>query len=128
VQRNDQSEFVGPHRSATDSHLPVSRAATEEIDRPEIPIEVCLFCSENGIEREIEETIDLARRHFTLIGEPSFEVVDDPEHGESYVGVHIRAQGGPEDIFRRRRVFSDAFRDSVGREKRRLINLIYHAV
>jgi len=87
-----------------------------------------VFCSRNGIEREIEETIDLARRHFALAGKPSFEVVDDPEHGESYVGLHIWAQGSPEDVFRRGRAFSDAFRSSVDREKRLLNNVIYHAV
>jgi hypothetical protein len=128
VPQNDQSEFLGPHRAQNDSHGQVSRSSTEEVDRPEIPIEARVFCSRNGIEREIEETIDLARKHFALVGEPSFEVVDDPEHGESYVGLHIWARGVPEDVFRRRRVFSDAFRDSIGREKRRLINVIYHAV
>jgi hypothetical protein len=128
VRRNDPSEFVVPGRPQTDSHAQVSRSPTEEIDRPEIPIEVRRFCSENGIEREIAETIDLAGRHFALAGEPSFEVVHDPDHGESYVGVHIRARGGPEDVFRRSRAFSDSFRGSVDREKRRLINVIYHAV
>jgi hypothetical protein len=128
VPRNYQSEFVGPHRPQIDSQGRDSRSSTEEVDHPEIPIEVRVFCSRNGIEREVAETIDLARRHFPLAGEPSLEVVEDPEHGESYVGLHLWARGGPEDVFRRSRAFSDAFRDSVGREKRRLINVIYHAV
>ncbi len=128
VQQNAQSEFVVAHRSQIGSHGQVSRSATEEVDRLEIPIEVRAFCSRNGIESEIEATIDLARRHFALGDKPSFEVVDDPEHGESYVGVHIRARGQPEDVFRQGRAFWESFRDSVGPEKRRLINVIYHAV
>ncbi len=128
VQQDDPSEFVVPHRPPVDSHGQVSRSPTEEVDRPQVPIEVRVFCSRNGIEREIEETIDLARRHFAVVDRPSFEVVEDPEHGESYVGVHIRARGRPEDVFRQGRAFWDSFRDSVGPEKRRWINLIYHAV
>jgi hypothetical protein len=54
VQQNDQREFVVPHRPETDSRLQVSRSPAEELDRPEIPIEVSLFCPGNGIEREIE--------------------------------------------------------------------------
>jgi hypothetical protein len=127
VQQNDRSEFVVPHRPRIDSHCRLSRSPTEEVDRPEIPIEVRAFCSRNGIDREIEETIELARRHFALVDEPSFEIVDDPEHGESYVGVQIRARGQPEDLFRQGRAFWDSFRDSVSPEKRRWINLISHA-
>jgi hypothetical protein len=128
VQQNDQSEFVVPHMPRIDSHGQASGSPTEALDRPEIPIEVRAFCSQSSIEHEIEETIDLARRHFALAGKPSFEVVDDPEHGESYVAVHICARGEPEDVFRQGRAFWDSFRDSVGPEQRRRINLIYHAV
>src|SRR5215813_9690851 len=99
VRQNHQSDFVVPHRPQIDSHGRVSRSPTDGVDRPEIPIEVRAFCSRNGIEREIEETIELSRRHFALAGEPSCEVVDDPEHGESYVGVHMWARGGPEVVF-----------------------------
>src|SRR5262245_61726809 len=85
VQQDDQSGFVVPRRPGFASHGQVSDSPTEAVDRPEIPSEVRVFCSRNGIEREIEETIDLARSHFALERKPSFEVVDDPEHGESYV-------------------------------------------
>jgi hypothetical protein len=128
VQQNDRGEFVAPHLPQIDPHGQVSRSPAEAVDRPDIPIEVRALCTRNGIEREIEGAIDLARRHFALAGNPSFEVVDDSEYGECYVGLQIWALGGAEEVFRRRRAFSDAFRDSVGREPRRLINVIYHAV
>ena len=128
VVRESRRDLVEPHQPQTESHRLASRTPTEGIDRPEIPIEVRGFCTQNGIDREVEEAIDLARQHFTLAREPRFEVVDDPEHGESYVGIHIWVCGQPDDVFRRRRAYSDSFADAVGREKRRLINIIYHAV
>ena len=64
VQQDDPSEFVVPHRPPVHCHGRGRTLPDEEVDRPEVPIEVRVFCSRNGIEREIEETIDLARINF----------------------------------------------------------------
>jgi hypothetical protein len=86
------------------------------------------FCARNGIEREVMQTLDLAKRHFSRFGEPSFVLVDDPETHASYLAIHVDVTGDSEVVFRRSESFFDDFVTSIDRNKQRLISLVYHAI
>jgi hypothetical protein len=94
--------------------------------RSEIPNEVREFCTRKQINDELEQTIALARRHFALAGNLRFQVVDDLDCGEHYVGIHIQAEGQPEDVFQQSEAFLDSFLDQVETAKQKHISLIYH--
>jgi hypothetical protein len=85
------------------------------------------FCARKQIEDEVHATIRLARVHFAIVGEPVFRVVNDPDCGEYYVGIHVRAEGRPEHVFRQSEAFLDSFLESIDPHKQRFINLIYHS-
>jgi hypothetical protein len=103
-------------RQANDELRPSARLASA----------VRAFCAEKQIEAEVQATIRLARRHFTIVGEPTFRVVNDPDCGEHYLGIHVRAEGRPEQVFRQSEAFLNSFLKSVDPGKQGYINLIYH--
>jgi hypothetical protein len=105
-----------------------SRPADGEV-RPSARLtgEVREFCARKQIEDEVHATIRLARDHFAIVGEPVFRVVNDPDCGEHYVGIHVRAEGRPEDVFRQSEAFLDSFVHSIDPHKQGFINLIYHS-
>jgi len=86
------------------------------------------FCARNRIEREVVQTLDLAKKHFSFLGQPSFEVVDDPESRENYLAIHVGVSGEPHQVFLRSETFLDDFVTSIDSSKQPLINLVYHAI
>jgi hypothetical protein len=103
-----------------------ARLADDEV-RPSARLvgEVREFCAQEQIENEVHATIHLAREHFAIVGEPVFQVVIDPDCGEHYVGIHVRAEGQTEHVFRQSEAFLDSFLESIDQHKQRYINLIY---
>lgn len=81
----------------------------------------------NRIEHEVRQTLTLARRHFSLVGQPSFKIVDDPECHENYLAIHVDVSGEPELVFQRSEDFLDEFVTAIDKSKQRLISLVYHA-
>jgi hypothetical protein len=88
--------------------------------------EVREFLIQKQIEDEVRTTLSLASRHFTIVGEPAFDIVNDPDCGEHYVGIHVRAEGRPEQVFRQSQAFLDSFLDRIEPTKQKYINLVYH--
>jgi hypothetical protein len=91
-----------------------------------LPLEVREFLVQKQIEDEVRATLALARKYFTIVSEPTFRVVDDPECDEHYVAIDVRADGNTEDVFRQSDTFLDSFVRSIDPSKQRYINLIYH--
>jgi hypothetical protein len=129
MSRDTVFDFA-PEAEVTPNHFPNQTeddtSAMGIHDTTEIPSEVREFCARKPINLELEQTIVLANRHFAMIGKPRFQVVDDPECGEHYVGIHIQAEGQPEDVFRKSESFFDSFLDRIEPEKQKHISLIYH--
>jgi hypothetical protein len=88
--------------------------------------EVHEFLVQRQIEDEVRMTLSLARRHFMIVGEPAFDIVNDPDCGEHYIGIHVRAEGRPEQVFRQNQAFLDSFLDRIEPAKQKYINLVYH--
>ncbi len=94
---------------------------------PRMPDDVSDFCAQNEISDAIQTAILLARKHFAAMDVRSFEVVDDPEYGEQYVGIHVDVEGRPEAIFQQSKAYLESFLSSVDSRKRGLVNLVYHS-
>jgi hypothetical protein len=103
-----------------------TRQADEDRPSAHLMSEVRAFCAQRQIEDEVQATIRLAKRHFTIVGEPIFRVVNDPDCGEHYLGIHVRAEGRPDQVFRQSEAFLDSFLESIDPCKQGFINLIYH--
>jgi hypothetical protein len=88
--------------------------------------EVREFLVQKQIEDDVRKTISLAKEHFTIVGEPLFDIVRDPECGEHYIAIHVRAEGRPEQVFRQSEAFLDSFVDAIEPAKQKSINLVYH--
>src|SRR6185312_4867503 len=67
---------------------------------PEMPPAAREYCSRKGIVDAVRAAISLAGQHFAVSGDPVFEVVADPEHGEDLIAIHVWARGEPEEVFR----------------------------
>ncbi len=93
-----------------------------------MPNEVRDFCAEKQINDSVKTVIFLARQHFVTIGEPVFEVVNDPEYGEHYVGIHVQVEGGSEEVFQQSKAYLDSFLAAIEPQKRIFVNLIYHSM
>ncbi len=90
--------------------------------------EVREYCAQKQIENDVEKTIALAGKYFTISGQPWFRVVHDPESGEHYVGIHVRVAGTPDEVFAQGEAFLDAFHTTVAQEKQKYLSLIYHSM
>jgi hypothetical protein len=104
-----------------------SRPADERLRRhSHLAREVREFLVQKQIEDEVRKTISLAKEYFTIVGEPRFDIVRDPECGEHYIAIHVRAEGRPEQVFRQSEAFLDSFVDAIEPAKQKSINLVYH--
>jgi hypothetical protein len=104
-----------------------SRSADERLHHhSSLAREVREFLVQKQIEDEVRKTVSLAKEHFTIVGEPLFDIMSDPECGEHYVGIHVRAEGRPEQVFRQSEAFLDSFVDGIEPAKQKYINLVYH--
>jgi hypothetical protein len=92
-----------------------------------LPAELLGFCSENQVTLAFEQTVALARRHFSTVGDPWCELVQDDDCEEYYMAIHVNVSGGPEAVFGQSEAFLDAFVAAVDKRKQRLISLVYHS-
>ena len=54
--------------------------------------EVRAFCERNDILDHLRRAVELAREHFSLVGEPKVLLQQDPEDGEWYLDLEIRVR------------------------------------
>ena len=94
----------------------------------EMPPAAREYCSRKGIVDEVRAAISLAGQHFAVSGDPVFEVVADPEHGEDLIAIHVWARGEPEEVFQQSEAFLDSYLPGIDPAKRQHISLIYHPV
>ena len=89
-------------------------------------VELSEFLRKHAVKEDVVKTLSLAREHFSVVGDPSCEIVDDPESQEHYLAIHVNVRGVPEAVFAQSEDFFDAFIASVDSSKRRRISLVYH--
>ena len=93
----------------------------------ELPVNVREFCDQKRLAPDVEKTLALAEQHFTVVGGPEFQVIDDPEYGQHYLCIDIQVIGEAEDVFLQGEAFLESFVAFVGRENQEFISLVYHS-
>jgi hypothetical protein len=88
--------------------------------------EVKDFINENLVKIEIATALQLAERHFSTIGKPWCELIDDPDFGDCYLAIHLIVSEGVETAFLQSESFLSAFVVSVDPIKQRRISVVYH--
>jgi hypothetical protein len=124
----DIHSFIIPGELSNETQSRARMPGDRSVEVLEMPSEVRNFCAEKQINEAVKTAIFLARQHFATIGEPIFEVVNDPECGEHYVGIHVQVDGRPEEVFQQSKAYLDSFRKSIEPQKRSFVNLIYHSM
>ncbi len=92
------------------------------------PHDVAEFCGRLLIQDDVVKTLTLARQHFAVLGEPRYEIIEDPESQECYLAIHVNAAGSPEEVFEQSESFLDAFVANVAPGRQHHISLVYHSV
>lgn len=59
----------------------------------ELSDEVRTFCRRHDLLGHLGRAVELARQHFSIVGEPSVRLEQDPDDGEWYLDLEIRARG-----------------------------------
>ena len=124
----DIHSFIIPGELNSETQSRERTPGDRSVEVLEMPNEVRDFCAAKQINDSVKTAIFLARQHFATIGEPVFEVVNDPEYGEHYVGIHIQVEGGPEEVFQQSKAYLDSFLAAIEPQKRIFVNLIYHSM
>ena len=124
----DIHSFIIPGNLGKETQAKVHVPGDRSVEVLEMPNEVRDFCAEKQINDAVKTAIFLAREHFAIIGEPVFEVVNDPEYSEHYVGIHVQVEGRPEEVFQQSKAYLDSFRASIDPQKRIFVNVIYHSM
>jgi hypothetical protein len=85
------------------------------------------FCEKLAIKDDVAKTLSLARRHFSVLGDPWYEIIEDSESQECYLAIHVNADGSTDEVFEQSESFLDAFVTNINSGNQRHISLIYHA-
>jgi hypothetical protein len=67
--------------------------ATTAIADVQLSDEVLAFCRRFDLLDHLSRAIGLARQHFSIVGAPEVKLEQDPEDGEWYLVLEIRARG-----------------------------------
>jgi hypothetical protein len=97
---------------------------------PDIPLseEVHAFCQRHGLTDYLSMALGLARQCFPIVGDPTVQLEQDPEDGESYLVIEIRAGGGEEDCARSHRRYLSAWANTAPWPAVHLIRLLYDII
>jgi hypothetical protein len=56
------------------------------------------FCERHALFGHLAKAMELARQHFTIVGEPVVAYEQDPENGEEYLMIEIQARGSVSEV------------------------------
>ncbi len=68
------------------------------------------------------------RQHFSVIGDPSIDLEQDPEDGEQYLVVSIRVEGDETDCTASHKAYLGSWANAVDWPQVHLIRLVYQAI
>jgi hypothetical protein len=63
------------------------------ISEPPLSDEVREFCERHALFGHLAKPLELAREHFTIVGEPVVVFEQDPDNGEEYLVIEIQILG-----------------------------------
>jgi hypothetical protein len=86
------------------------------------------FRDAEGLATELTTAIELARKHFNVLGTPTVTMKQDPEFESSYLVIEIRARGDVASIVNAHRSYAREWTSRVRWPKSEKIRLIYDIV
>jgi hypothetical protein len=91
------------------------------------PDDINEFCAKMLIKDDVAKTLMLARQNFAVLGDPTYEIVEDSECQELYLAIHVNVAGEPDRAFEQSNSFLDSFVTAIDPGKQRRINLVYRS-
>lgn len=81
----------------------------------DIPLadDVLEFCRRNALLDHLGRAIELARQHFSVVGDPVVRLEQDPEADERYLVLEVRIKGEQEESIRAHRAYNRAWTSST---------------
>ncbi len=107
--------------------VPVDGGQTVVSNQIQAPDEVAASGGRLLIKDDVVRTLAMACEHLSVVGDPRFEVVEDPESQERCLAVHVNADGSPKEVFEQSEAFLDAFVANLAPSRQHLISLVYHS-
>jgi hypothetical protein len=86
--------------------------------------EVRDFCRRHDLLHHLNRAVELAREHFSIVGEPVVKLEQDPEVDESYLVLEIRVGGEEEESIRAHMAYNSSWGNSTPWPAVHLITLI----
>ena len=76
--------------------------------------EVLDFCRRNALVDHLGRAIELARQHFSIVGDPVIRLEQDFEVDERYLVLEIRVQGDEDESIRAHKAYNRAWTSLTG--------------
>ncbi len=90
--------------------------------------EVRAFCQRNDLLDHLRRAVELARQHFSVVGDPYVRLEQDPEIDEWYIDLEIRVVGEPGECARADREYLRSWVDSTSWPAVHLIRPLFDVV
>jgi hypothetical protein len=85
--------------------------------------EVHAFCQRHHLLDHLGRAIELARQHFSIVGDPVVKLEQDPEDGEWYLVLEIRVEGDEDESIQAHKDYNRAWANSTRWPEGPLISL-----
>jgi hypothetical protein len=86
--------------------------------------EVRDFCQRNDLLDHLRRAVELARGHFSIVGDPVVKLEQDPEVEESYLVLEIRVRGQEDEWIQAHKEYNRSWATSTPWPQVHLISLI----
>jgi hypothetical protein len=90
--------------------------------------DVHAFCQRHHLLDHLGRAIELARQHFSIVGDPVVKLEQDPEDGEWYLVQEIRVRGDEDESIQAHKDYNRARANSTELSEVHMIGLIVDLV
>ena len=90
--------------------------------------EVLDFCQRHQLLDPLAKAIELVRRCFSVVVEPSVQLEQDPEDGEWYLVLEVRAEGEESECMQAHRAYVRTWANSTPWPAVHMIRLIFNNI
>jgi hypothetical protein len=87
--------------------------------------EVLDFCQQHHLLDHLAKAIELVRRCFSVVGEPSVQLEQDPDDGEWYLVLDVRVEGEESQCMQARRAYVRTWATSTSWPAVHLIRMLF---
>jgi hypothetical protein len=93
--------------------LPMMTDPSTTVADIQLTDDVIEFCRRNALLDHLGRAIELAKQHFSVVGDPVVRLEQDPEVDERYLVLEIRVKGDESESIRAHRIYNRAWTSSA---------------